>query len=163
MSEHEVLQTLSMEGNQVTVNSKPIAKNRTPLPLKSIKSPTGKRPMVCRIRQKKHQKDLNDIWGFAACPAPTPDPVPVPPIALLIECSKTSLVLVSNFPAASLKALGEMVAKERSWVVVWVVIETTIVDAVGGGVGLLDKRREMVGNRTPNSLDPTKDAIRTLK
>jgi len=37
-------------------------------------------------------------------------------------------------------------------VVVWVVIETTIVDAVGGGVGLVDKRREMVGSRTPNNL-----------
>lgn len=48
-----------------------------------------------------------------------------------------------------------MVAKERSCAVVWVVIEVAVVDIVGGGGdGLLDKRREMVGSKTPNSLGP---------
>ena len=55
-----------------------------------------------------------------------------------------------------MKALGEVVAKERSCAVVWVVIEVAVVDIVigGGGDELLDKRREMVGSKTPNSLGP---------
>jgi len=61
----------------------------------------------------------------------------------------------SNFPAASLKALGEVVAKERSCKVVWVVIEVAVVDTVGGrGDEFLDKKREIVGSKTPNSLGP---------
>ena len=54
-----------------------------------------------------------------------------------------------------MKALGEMVAKERSRKVVWVAIEVAVVGVVGGGGDeLLDKRREIVGSKTPNSLGP---------
>jgi hypothetical protein len=105
--------------------------------------------------RKTYQKDLNEIWGFTTCPVPPTPPAPAPAIALLIECSNSSLVLASNFPAASLKALGEVVAKERSCPVVWVVMEVAVVGIVGGGGDeLLDKRREMVGSKTPNSLGP---------
>jgi hypothetical protein len=64
---------------------------------------------------------------------------------LFIEFFNGSLVPASNFPAASLKALGEMVAnlKERSCKVVWVVIEVAVVDILGGDA-FLDKRREIV-------------------
>jgi hypothetical protein len=58
---------------------------------------------------------------------------------LFIEFFNSSLVPASNFPAASLKALGEMVAKERSCKVVWVVIEVAVVDILGGDA-FLDKR-----------------------
>lgn len=76
-----------------------------------------------------------------------------------MECSNSSLVLASNFPAASLNALGEVVAKDKSCAVVWVVIDVAV--DVGGRdvwVGLLDRRREMVGSKTPNNRGPTKNA-----
>jgi hypothetical protein len=106
-------------------------------------------------KKNSNQKDLNEIWGFTTWPFPPTPPAPAPAMALLIECSNSSLVPASNFPAASLKALGEVVAKERSCAVVWVVIEVAVIDIVGGGgEELSDKRREMVGSKTPNSLDP---------
>ena len=48
-----------------------------------------------------------------------------------------------------------MVAKERSYKVVWVVIEVIVVDIIGGdGDESLYKRREIVGSKTLNNLGP---------
>ena len=48
-----------------------------------------------------------------------------------------------------------MVAKERSYKVVWVGIEVAVVDIVGGdGDESLYKRREIVSSKTPKSLGP---------
>ena len=88
---------------------------------------------------------------FTTCPVPPTPPAPAPVIALLIECSNSSLVTAFNFPTDSLKLLGEVVAKERSCKVVWVVIEVTVVDIIGGGNNELFDKREIVGCKIPNA------------
>lgn len=56
----------------------------------------------------------------------------------------------SIFPAASLKAAGEVVANDSSCAIVCEVIAA----ATGWDGTLFDRRREIVGKKTPSNLGP---------
>lgn len=79
-------------------------------------------------------------------------PVEAPPTERRIQCSKSSRVGPSNFPAASLKADGEVLAKDNSWAIVWDVTEA----AIGCDGVVFARRSDIVGRNTPSSRGPSK-------
>ena len=75
----------------------------------------------------------------------------LPPTARRIDCSRSSRVGASSIAAASLKAEGDVVAKDRSWATVWAITD----DARGWLAGSGARSNEIVGSRTLKSRDPT--------